>query len=250
MFPLWAKILFLNPCSQEKWGKALWFNCPSVSCLTVLISSFCGLAPRQNVCQRSLFKLGNISLRFDHIENVKYKQSYVGSHRKQPLTDRNTHIWGFVHLSPFVLCLQQLHHSEKHVKMFYLFLCMSVSSISSLNGGGSWFVLFFGCIHFSFPSSSPLLLPLLLLSLPPSRHLLRIHSLFKHGRLFRASGDEVSPHLRRAAVGHQLVQHVGHRHLHVAPSVRPAGQAGQDQRLVPGPQQPLRVAPGGGNLRG
>ncbi|TNN28151.1 hypothetical protein EYF80_061700 [Liparis tanakae] len=70
-------------------------------------------------------------------------------------------------------------------------------------------------------------------------------SVFQRGRLLRASGHEVPPGVRRAAVGLQLVPDVGRGALHVAPSVRPAGPAGQDQRLGAGAQQPVRVAAGG-----
>lgn len=44
----------------------------------------------------------------------------------------------------------------------------------------------------------------------PSLRLLKIHSLFKHGRLLRASGNEVPAHLRRTDFSLQLFPHVGH----------------------------------------
>lgn len=95
---------------------------------------------------------------------------------------------------------------------------------------------------------SALSLPLALFSLPPPLRLLMIHSLFKHGRLLRASGNEVPAHLRRADFGLQLFPHVGHRYLHVAPSVCPPGKAREDKRLVSCAQQPLRVDPGEGMI--
>lgn len=78
----------------------------------------------------------------------------------------------------------------------------------------------------------------------PSLRLLNIHSLFKHGRLLRAAGDEVPAHLRQAHFSLQLFPHLGHRQLHVAASLRPSGQAREDKRLVSREQQPLRVDPG------
>lgn len=61
---------------------------------------------------------------------------------------------------------------------------------------------------------------------PPSLHLsvfFWIHSLFKHGRLLRASGHEVSAHLGQPAFSVQLLPHVGHWYVYMAPSVCPAG---------------------------
>lgn len=104
----------------------------------------------------------------------------------------------------------------------------------------------FGCLHFL--SSLSLFLSLWR-PLPPSVRLLSIHSVFKRGRLLRASGDEVSPRLRQPALGLQLLPHVGHRHFHLAPSVCPTGQAGEDERLVSCTQQSLRVDPGEQNLK-
>ena len=110
--------------------------------------------------------------------------------------------------------------------------------------------LFFGCLHFLSSLSLSLSLFLSLwCPLPPSVRLLSIHSVFKRGRLLRAAGDEVSPRLRQPALGLQHLPHVGHRHFHLAPSVCPTGQAGEDERLVSCTQQPLRVDPGERNLK-
>lgn len=68
--------------------------------------------------------------------------------------------------------------------------------------------LFFGCIHWCFPLSLPLAFffhP----SVFPSPFYF-IHSLFKHGRLLRTTGNEVSPHLRWATFILQLLLHMGH----------------------------------------
>lgn len=73
---------------------------------------------------------------------------------------------------------------------------------------------------------------------------LSIHSKFKHDRLLRAFGNEVSAHLWREDHGQQLLPHVGYWHVHMAPSVCPAGQTGKDQRLVSCAQQSLRMDPG------
>lgn len=81
-------------------------------------------------------------------------------------------------------------------------------------------------------------------SLSPSSHLLAIHSKFKHDRLLRAFGNEVSAHLWREDHSLQLLPHVGYWHVHMAPSVCPTGQTGKDQRLVSCTEQPLRVDPG------
>lgn len=78
----------------------------------------------------------------------------------------------------------------------------------------------------------------------PSLRLLNIHSLFKHGRLLRAAGDEVPAHLRQANFSLQFFPDLGHRQLHMAPQLRPSGQAREDKRLVSRQQQPLRVDPG------
>lgn len=77
----------------------------------------------------------------------------------------------------------------------------------------------------------------------PSFRLLKIHSLFKHGRLLRASGNEVPAHLRCTDFSLQLFPHVGYWQLHVAPPLCPSGQAREDKRLVSRAQQPLRVDP-------
>lgn len=86
--------------------------------------------------------------------------------------------------------------------------------------------------------------PLPLLSLSPCSSRFSIHSLFKHDRLLRAHGDEVPSHLRQPVDLLQCLPHLGHRQLHLAASVRPTGQAREDQRLDRGHKQPLRVAPG------
>lgn len=78
----------------------------------------------------------------------------------------------------------------------------------------------------------------------PSLRLLNIHSLFKHGRLLRATGNEVPAHLRQAHFSLQFIPYLGHRQLHVAPSLCPSGQAREDKRLVSRAQQPLWVDPG------
>ena len=114
--------------------------------------------------------------------------------------------------------------------------------------------LFFGCLHFLSSLALSLSLSLSLSSYrfgvpSPSVRLLSIHSVFKRGRLLRAAGDEVSPRLRQPALGLQHLPHVGHRHFHLAPSVCPTGQAGEDERLVSCTQQPLRVDPGERNLK-
>lgn len=77
---------------------------------------------------------------------------------------------------------------------------------------------------------------------PPIR--LSIHSQFKHDRLLRAFGNEVSAHLWREDNSLQLLPHVGYWHVHMAPSVRPTGQTGEDQRLVSCAKQSLRMDPG------
>lgn len=152
--------------------------------------------------------------------------------------------------------------SSMHLTACFLLLCAPLSVPL-----GQWWVyndfdqslssefLWIGEVNmFSLRVSSFSLLSLsLFLSLwrplPPSVRLLSIHSVFKRGRLLRASGDEVSPRLRQPALGLQLLPHVGHRHFHLAPSVCPTGQAGEDERLVSCTQQSLRVDPGERNLK-
>lgn len=105
----------------------------------------------------------------------------------------------------------------------------------SLTGWRSY--SFCGCIHFP-PLFFFFILPCL--SLP----LLKIHSLFKHNRLLRASGNEVPAHLRCTDFSLQRLPHVGDWQLHVAPSICSSGQAREDKRMVSCTQQPLRVDPG------
>lgn len=100
-----------------------------------------------------------------------------------------------------------------------------------------WVYSFSHSFSFSFSFSSPCF------GFPAVHPLLMIHSLFKYGRLLGDSGNEVSSHIRRADFGFQLLPHVGHWHLHVAPSVCPTGQAWEDKRLVSSTQQLLWVDP-------
>lgn len=116
---------------------------------------------------------------------------------------------------------------------FWLYFCAWMKRWKS-------FCLFCGCIHFPLFSFSSWLG----FSLSPSSHLLAIHSKFKHDRLLRAFGNEVSAHLWREDHSLQLLPHVGHWHVHMASSVCPTGQTGKDQRLVSCTEQPLRVDPG------
>lgn len=102
-------------------------------------------------------------------------------------------------------------------------------------------LLSFLWVYSFFP---PPTLPLSPCFASPSLRLLNIHSVFKHGRLLRAAGDEVPAHLRQANFSLQLFPDLGHRQLHVAPPLRPSGQAREDKRLVSRQQQPLRVDPG------
>ena len=71
-----------------------------------------------------------------------------------------------------------------------------------------------------------------------------LSSVFKHNRLFRVAGAQVPAGVGPPDHGLQRVPDLGHRGLLLAAALRPAGQAGQDQRLGRSHQQPLRVAAG------
>lgn len=71
-----------------------------------------------------------------------------------------------------------------------------------------------------------------------------LHSVFEHDRLLRAARYQVTADRWQAADGFQLFPHLGHRGVHLAPTLRSSGQAGQDQRLDSSHQWPLRVAAG------
>lgn len=75
-----------------------------------------------------------------------------------------------------------------------------------------------------------------------------LHSVFKRFRLFRANGHEVQIGVWSPDYSLQHLPHLGHWGLHLAPSLRPAGQTGQDQRLDCCYQQPVWVDTGGRRL--
>lgn len=75
-----------------------------------------------------------------------------------------------------------------------------------------------------------------------------LHSVFKRFRLFRANGHEVQIGVWSPDYSLQHLPHLGHWGLHLAPSLRPAGQTGQDQRLDCCYQQPIWVDTGGRRL--
>lgn len=116
---------------------------------------------------------------------------------------------------------------------------LSMTLFDRLPSLGKGWGSFFSVGVFIFPHSSSLSC-----FASPALRLLNIHSLFKHDRLLRATGNEVPAHLRQPHFSLQFVPNLGHRQLHVAPSLCPSGQAREDQRLVSRAQQPLRVDPG------
>lgn len=151
----------------------------------------------------------------------------------QALKNKNTAGCVFVHLQLLSYLSLTLKGLKKNSSVCYVacFLLHCVALLCFFLSLGHWWVFVIVISHALCECSSFLkcwvklillfcrvisIFPLFSLSVAlasPSLRLsvcLLIHSLFKHGRLLRASWYEVSVHLRRAAFSLQLLPHVGH----------------------------------------